>query len=85
MTYIDPSKAIIAQMIAFDKECIYTHLVSDPPLSALTPAEFETYFDDQTQCRLGMSASEFRERAKAGTLPDTPMVAHLLILAGEAA
>ena len=31
MTYIDPSKAIIAKMIAFDKECIYTHLVSPPP------------------------------------------------------
>jgi len=32
MTTVDPSEAIIAKMIAFDKECIYTHLVSDPPL-----------------------------------------------------
>ena len=54
-------------------------------MSDLTPAEFETYLDDLTQRYLNMSVSEFRERAKAGTLPDTPMAAHLLILAGETA
>ena len=51
----------------------------------LTPDELESYLDSQTQLYLDMSVSEFRERAKAGTLPDTPMAAHLLILSGEAA
>ena len=36
----------------------YTHSLCD-----LTPAEFETYLEDQTQRYLDMSASEFRERA----------------------
>lgn len=30
MTYIDPSNAVLAKMIAADKECTYVHLVSDP-------------------------------------------------------
>lgn len=57
----------------------YTHSLCD-----LTPAEFETYLEDQTQRYLDMSASEFRERAETGTLPDTPMAAHLLVLSGVA-
>lgn len=49
---------------------------------AMTPAQFEIYLEEQTQRYLDMSASEFRERAEAGTLPDTPMAAHLLVLMG---
>jgi len=53
-------------------------------MTDLTPAQFEVYFEAQTQRYLHMSAKEFRERAEAGTLPDTPMVIHMLILSGEA-
>lgn len=54
-------------------------------MSTLTPAEFEAYLDSRTQLYLDMPLSEFRERAKAGTLPDVPFAAHLVILAGDAA
>jgi hypothetical protein len=39
--------------------------------------------DDEAHRFLGMSADDFLDAARAGTLPDHPIVAHLVLLAGE--
>jgi hypothetical protein len=48
----------------------------------LTPEETRKLIDEQARKYLDMSFEEFIERAKAGTLPDEPVVAHLALLAG---
>ena len=41
--------------------------------------------DEQARHFLGMTGEQFIDAARAGTLPDHPMVAHLCLLAGEGA
>ncbi len=41
--------------------------------------------DEQARQFLGMTGEQFIDAARAGTLPDHPMVAHLCLLAGEGA
>ena len=41
--------------------------------------------DEQARQFLDMTGEQFVDAARAGTLPDHPMVAHLCLLAGEGA
>ena len=41
--------------------------------------------DEQARQFLGMTGEQFIAAARAGTLPDHPMIAHLCLLAGEGA
>jgi hypothetical protein len=49
----------------------------------LSRADVWAMLDEQARKFLGMSAEEFVAAARADRLPDHPMVAHLVLLAGE--
>jgi hypothetical protein len=48
----------------------------------LTAEEARVFLADQTRRYLGMELDEFLRRAEDGTLPDHPMVEHLILLTG---
>ena len=48
----------------------------------LTRAEARVMFDRIARRELGISGDEFLKRLDAGTLPDSPVVEHLALLAG---
>jgi hypothetical protein len=56
---------------------------ADP--SELTADELRAVLEDEAQHYLGMSADEFIAAAHRGELPDHPVVAHLVLLAGAGA
>jgi hypothetical protein len=49
----------------------------------LSRADVWAMLDEQARRFLGMSAEEFVAAARANRLPDHPLVAHLVLLAGE--
>lgn len=49
----------------------------------MSRAEVWAILDAEAHRFLGISAGDFLTAARAGTLPDHPMVAHLVLLAGE--
>ena len=51
----------------------------------LTEEEAREYLDSQTRLYLDLSLDEFYARAEEGTLPEHPMVAHLVLLSGARA
>jgi hypothetical protein len=48
----------------------------------LSTEEAQAFLEDQTRRYLDMSLAEFYQRAEAGTLPDDPVVTHLVLLSG---
>jgi hypothetical protein len=48
----------------------------------LTDAESRQYLESEVQRYLGIDLDEFMTRADAGTLPEHPAVAHLILLTG---
>lgn len=57
----------------------------EPDAPELTPEEMRATLDQQARHYLGMSAEEFTAAAERGELPDHPVVAHLVLLAGAGA
>lgn len=58
-------------------------LAGDP--NVLSSEEFDRVLDGRARRSLGMSLDEFLCARDAGTLPDTPAVDHLLLLASARA
>ena len=48
----------------------------------LTPDETREYLGEQTRRYLSMELDEFLRRAEEGSLPEHPVVAHLIMLSG---
>ena len=48
----------------------------------LSTEEAQAFLEDQTRRYLDMSLAELYQRAEAGTLPDDPVVTHLVLLSG---
>lgn len=57
----------------------------EPDAPELTPEEMRATLDAQARHYLDMSADEFIAAAERGALPDHPVVAHLVLLAGAGA
>ena len=51
----------------------------------VTNDEWDAHVEEQLQRYLGMSLAEFKEQVEAGTLPDDPLVGHMLVLTGAGA
>ena len=59
--------------------------VAEPDAPELTAEEMRAMLDEQARHYFGMSAEEFTVAAERGELPDHPVVAHLVLLAGAGA
>ena len=62
-----------------------TTTMTDQSDNVMSRADVLRLLDEQARQFLGMTGEQFLDAARAGTLPDHPMVAHLCLLAGEGA
>ena len=79
--------AFVAHKTA-DGECVMTSGVAQAIKEGrdeLTPDEAAEYVADRVRCELGISLDEFLQKAEAGTLPESPAIAHLILLTGATA
>ncbi len=62
-----------------------TSTITDQSDNIMSRDDVLRLLDEQARQFIGMTGEQFIDAARAGTLPDHPMVAHLCLLAGEGA
>ena len=62
-----------------------TSTMTDQSDNIMSREDVLRLLDEQARQFLDMTGEQFIDAARAGTLPDHPMVAHLCLLAGEGA
>ena len=62
-----------------------TSTITDQSDNIMSRDDVLRLLDEQARHFLGMTGEQFIDAARAGTLPDHPIVAHLCLLAGEGA
>ena len=62
-----------------------TSTIADQSDNIMSRDDVLRLLDEQARQFIGMTGEQFIDAARAGTLPDHPIVAHLCLLAGEGA